>query len=42
MHVLHIRGGDKASWELLNRDQDIKAIGNTPEAEEFDKELLDL
>jgi hypothetical protein len=42
MHVLHIRGGDKASWARLNRDQDIKSIGNTVEAEEFEQELFEL
>lgn len=23
MHVIHLRGGDKAAWARLNRDQDI-------------------
>ena len=41
MPVLHIRGGNKAS-SRLGREQDLKAIGNTPEGEEFEKELLDI
>lgn len=43
MHVLHFRGGSKASWARLNRDQDLNHLGQkSPEAEEFDRELLDI
>jgi len=42
MHVIHLRGGDKAAWARLNRDQDVRSLDRTPEAEELDEELLDL
>lgn len=42
MHVIHLRGGDKAAWERLNRDQDLAALKRHPEAEELDEELIDL
>ena len=41
MPVLHIRGGSKAS-SRLGREQDLKALDNTPEGEAFEKELLGL
>ena len=42
MHVIHLRGGDKAAWARMNRDQDVRRLAQTPEAAEFDEELLDL
>lgn len=42
MHVIHLRGGNKAAWERLNRDQDIRSLDTHPESEELDEELLDL
>lgn len=42
MHVIHLRGGNKASWERLNRDQDVRALNAHPESQELDEDLLDL
>lgn len=42
MHVIHLRGGDKAAWARLNRDQDVRSLNQHPESEELDDELLDL
>ena len=42
MHVIHLRGGDKAAWARLNKDQDVRALNAHPESEELDDELLDL
>ena len=42
MHVIHLRGGDKAAWARLNKDQDIRGLNGHPESDELDDELLDL
>ena len=42
MHVIHFRGGDKAAWTRLNKEQDLKHIRETPEARELSDQLLDL
>lgn len=42
MHVIPPRGGGKAAWERLNRDQDLRTLNQHPESEELDEELLDL
>lgn len=42
MHVIHLRGGDKAAWERLNRDQDLRAsLNRHPESKELEADLLD-
>lgn len=41
MHVIHLRGGDKAAWERLNRDQDLRDIKQHPETKELEADLLD-
>jgi hypothetical protein len=40
MHVIHVRGGSKAAWERLRRDQDIGGIDKPAEVAEFE-ELLE-
>lgn len=42
MHVLHIRGGNKAAWARLHRDQDLNHLDVTPEGEDFEKQLYEL